>query len=532
VKTILQTTAFPHDLDPYFSSGTAQTDNGGHIAIRVVSDNSRNTSTGSHDSNSWSISYTGPGHLTNVTFNPQATPQTGGNPTGGNFNGFTPADYLDTTKYRYTPGMVFTSAFSFGNESVGLTVGDVTPSRSNPAPFPSNPSPGNPTQHEWTLSLDFPNKNFTTGKVLRFNNGRSQWQDATVPQGMTTTVLVRKGDYSADILGDGVLIPEDPTGSNVGPGMTFSGTVNDGVKNYPFTGKLTNRIGHGYSPLDGFGFINAEAAVAAPVPTATPLPNPPGVQLVNISGRLAVGTGDNVGIGGFILESATPKRVLMRGIGPSLSNNGIKDALQDPVLELHDSNGKVTINDNWRTSQEAEIKATGLAPKDDRESALIATLPAGHNTAIIRGKNNTTGVGVVEIYDLQADSGQLGNLSVRADIQTGDNVLFAGLIISAGDARRVLLRGIGPELKSHGVSDALDDTTLELHDINGTLMGSNDNWKEASNASEIKATDIAPTDDRESAILMPLGPGKYTSIVRGANNTTGVGLAEAYKLDN
>lgn len=532
VKTIFQTTAFPHDLDPYSVNGNAQTANGGSISINVTSDNNRNMGTGQNDPNAWSVAYTGPGQLTSLNFNPQATPQTAGNPTGGNFNGFTPADFLDSSKYRYTPGMVFTSTFAFGNKSVGLTAADVVATRSNPAPFPSNPNAGNPTQHTWTLNLNFPNNNFTGGKVLRFNNGRSQWQDATVPQGSTLTVLVRKGDYSADILGDGVLIPEDPQGNDVRPGMTFSGTVTDGGTTHAFAGRLKNRIGRGYSALDGFGHINAEAAVTAPIPTASPSASPPGVQLVNIAGRMLAGTANDVGIGGFIMQGAASKRVLIRGIGPSLSGRGIANSLQDPVLELHDSSGAVTTNDNWQSSQQSEIEATGIAPTDTRESAIIATLPAGNHTAIIKGADNSTGVGVIEIYDLQPTQGQLGNLSTRANIQTGDNVLIAGIIVSAGEARRVLFRGIGPQLKAQGVPTALDDTTLEVHDVNGVLLASNDNWKDASNAAEINATGIAPTIDAESAVLLSLTPGRYTAIVRGANNTTGVGLAEAYKLEN
>ena len=531
VKTIFQTTAFPHDLDPYSVNGNAQTANGGSISINVTSDNNRNVGTGQNDVNSWSVAYTGPGQLTALSFNPQATPQTGGNPTGGNFNGFTPADFLDSSKYRYTPGVVFTSTFSFGNKSVGLAAADVVATRSNPAPFPSNPSPGNTTQHTWTLNLNFPNNNFTSGKVLRFNNGRSQWQDSTVPQGMTVTALVRKGDYSADILGDGVLIPEDPQGNDVRPGMTFSGTVTDGGTTYPFAGRLKNRIGRGYSALDGFGHINAEAAVTAPIPTASPSASPPGVQLVNVAGRMLVGTANDVGIGGFIMQGAAAKRVLIRAIGPSLPGS-IANPLQDPVLELHDSSGAVTTNDNWQSSQQSEIEATGIAPTDTRESAIIATLPAGNHTAIIKGAGNSTGVGVIEIYDLQPTQGQLGNLSTRANVQTGDNALIAGIIVSAGEARRVLFRGIGPQLKAQGVPTALDDTTLEVHDVNGVLLASNDNWKDASNATEINATGIAPTIDAESAALPSLSPGRYTAIVRGANNTAGVGLAEAYKLEN
>ena len=314
--------------------------------------------------------------------------------------------------------------------------------------------------------------------------------------------------------------------------MTFSGTVTDGGKTYPFEGRLTNRIGRGYSALDGFGHINIEAAVTAPVPTATPAASPPGVQLVNIAGRLLVGTGNDVGIGGFIMKGGASKKVLLRAIGPSLSGAGVGNPLQDPVLELHENNGTVIVNDNWRSTNESEIQQTGLAPSNNNESAIIATLPPGNHTAIIKGAGNTTGVGVVEIYDLQTPVGDLGNLSVRANVQTGDNALIAGVIISAGDPRRVVFRGMGPSLKFYGVPAALDDTTLELRDVNGVVIGSNDNWKDASNASDISASGLAPNVDSESAILTTLGPGKYTAIVRGANNTTGVGLAEVYKLDN
>lgn len=265
VKTIMQLTAFPHDLDPYSVTGIATAANGGTVNINVVSDNSANTNTGANDPNSWRVSYSGPGFLKSLNFNPEGTPQTGGNPTGGNFNGFTPADFLDSTKYKFTPGMVFESAFSFGKLDGGLTPADVTHARSNPAPPPSNPSPGNPTADEWTLNLTFPNNNFTAGKVLRFNVGRLEQQDAATPQGMTMPdpLFGQPNTYSADILGSGVFIPEDPTGSGVQPGMSFNGIISNGTTDFPFSGRLKNKIGRGYSALDGFGFINAEAATAA-----------------------------------------------------------------------------------------------------------------------------------------------------------------------------------------------------------------------------------------------------------------------------
>jgi hypothetical protein len=587
VRQTLRGSAFPHDLDPFFVTGTANLPNGGSVVINVLSDNSRNTGTGANNPNSWSVAYTGPGQLTSLSFNPEATAATGGNPTGGNFNGSTPADFLKTSKYKYTPGMVFTSTFLFGNNSIGLASADVNHTRSNPAPFPSNLSGSNPTQHEWTLGLSFPNNNFTEGKVLRFNVGRAQQQDASVPQGQTSTYTVRKGDYSADILGNGILIPEDPNGTITGLGITFNGTVVDGTNNYAFSGRLVNNVGAGYSVLDGYGFINAEAAITGtsstlptptptplptstptptpvptptptptPIPTSTPtptptptltptptiaptpVPTPTTVRLVNISGRLLAQGGDNVGIAGFIVQGSGLKRIIVRGLGPSLNSNGqpISGALQDPTLELHASDGTlIAMNDNWQDSQETEIEQSGLAPADARESAIIATLPSGTYTAIIQGVGATTGVSLAEVYDLDSlGIDELGNLSVRADVGADDNVLINGVILSGGDTHRLLFRGIGPSLSADGspVAGRLLDPALEVYDDNGTLLESNDNWPDASNAAEIQSTGLAPSDNQESAILLQLAAGSYTSIVRGTNRSTGIGLAEVYNLAN
>jgi hypothetical protein len=269
VKTILQMTAFPHDLDPFFSSGSATAGNGGTVSITFSSDNSHNTGTGVNDPNAFTVSYSGPGRVASLSFNPEATPQTGGNPTGGNFNGNPtgnmPSDFLVSANYDSTPGMVWTSTYLFGTSS-GLVAGDVVHTRSNPAPFPANPSPGNPTAHQWTLNFTFPNNNFTNGKFFRFNNERLMWQDATTPQGQTVPVLFRNGDYQADSLGDGVLLPEYADTPVIKPGMTFSGTIVDGATTYPFSGRMTNKIGKGYSAQDGFGFINLEAATTATLP--------------------------------------------------------------------------------------------------------------------------------------------------------------------------------------------------------------------------------------------------------------------------
>jgi len=243
-----------------------------------------------------------------------------------------------------------------------------------------------------------------------------------------------------------------------------------------------------------------------------------------------------VGIGGFIISGSGTKRIMARAISPSLKVNGnpLPERLQDPYLELHDSNGGAPLtNDNWRSTQEAEIQQTGLAPTDDRESAIVKRLPAGNYTAIIRGADGGSGIGLIELYDLSAnDPGELGNLSVRGEVKTDDNVLFDGVILRGGTPKRVVFRALGPSLMAKGVPESLQDPTLEVHDGNGALLRSNDNWKDAPNMTEIEASGLAPTDDHESAILLTLPSGSYTSIVRGVNRTTGIALAEAYKLSN
>ena len=254
--------------------------------------------------------------------------------------------------------------------------------------------------------------------------------------------------------------------------------------------------------------------------------------VVNISTRLAVGTGDNVLIGGFIITGNAPKKVLIRGIGPSLPVAG---ALQDTTLDLYDSSGLLGSNDDWRDSQEQEIIATTIPPTDNRESAIVAVLDPGAYTAILSGKNNCTGVGLVEVYDLGTASfdvssqAQLVNISTRGLVQTGDNVMIGGFIVSGSDPVNVLVRAIGPELTAKGVAGALQDTTLDLYDGNGALLASNDDW-ESDQKQEIIDTTVPPTDPRESAIVRTLANGAYTAIVQGKNGTTGVGLVEVYVL--
>lgn len=324
------------------------------------------------------------------------------------------------------------------------------------------------------------------------------------------------------------------------PGGSATPTATPGASATPTAtpgGSATPTVTPGGSatPTATPGASATPTPTATPGSSATPSPTPANVSLVNISGRIVVQSGDSVGIGGFIVGGDGTKRIIARALGPSLNVNGtpVSGRLQDPVLELHDSNGNVLTNDNWRDSQEAEIQDTGLAPSDDHEAAIVKRVPAGNYTAIIRSADGTPGIGLIELYDLsENEPGELGNLSVRALVQTDDNVLIDGVILQGGNAKNVLFRALGPELHDRGVQGEIQDPLLELHDANGNMLATNDNWKDAPNASDIQASGLAPTDDHESAILMSLNAGNYTSVVRGVNNTTGVALNEVFKLDS
>ena len=275
------------------------------------------------------------------------------------------------------------------------------------------------------------------------------------------------------------------------------------------------------------------------------------ITLANISTRSFVQTGDNVMIGGFIVHGSEPKRVIIRAIGPELTQYGVPNVLANPTLELHNRTGAlIASNDNWwhtiiggiiTSDQRGDIRNSGYVPGDGKESAIIAELPAGNYTAIVRSVNDTMGVALVEVYDLSPDSNSiLANVSARSFVQTGDNVMIGGFIVQGTAPKRVILRAIGPELSAppFNILNALANPTLELHDHTGALIASNDNWQHTiiggiittSQVHDITNSGYAPGDGRESAIIAELAPGNYTAIVRGVNNTTGVGLVEVYDL--
>lgn len=274
------------------------------------------------------------------------------------------------------------------------------------------------------------------------------------------------------------------------------------------------------------------SATAAPSPT--PLPSP--AHPVNISTRSRVEPGDHALIGGFIITGNKPKKVVLRGLGPSLSNFSLEDVLADPTLVLNASTGaSIFQNDNWQddSAQASELSAMGLALHDSRESGIVVTLQPGAYTAILAGKDQDAGVGLVEIYD--ADSGtasQLANISTRGFVRTGDQVMVGGFILGNGGANAtVALRGIGPSLVQFGLSSVLADPILELRDSNGALLITNDNWEDdVISAEQLSAHGLAPSHSLESGIFAMLPPGAFTAILSGKGGGVGIGLVEIYRV--
>ena len=263
---------------------------------------------------------------------------------------------------------------------------------------------------------------------------------------------------------------------------------------------------------------------------------------LNFSTRMKTGTGDDALIGGFMIGGNGTKKIAIRAIGPSMNASGghSLSTLADPALELYDRNGSVIgRNDNWRISQRggvvtsdqaAEIAALGLAPADDAESALIAVLDPGDYTAVVRGRSGASGTALVELYDLESDGHAfLSNISTRGLVETGDDILISGAILGGNDLSEVVVRAIGPSLRKSGLSDVLENPVLELHNSNGELVMTNDDWQDTQ-PRELAASGLAPEDPKEAALLAVLSPGLYTAIVRGAQNAVGIALVEMFVM--
>jgi hypothetical protein len=254
-------------------------------------------------------------------------------------------------------------------------------------------------------------------------------------------------------------------------------------------------------------------------------------QPLNFSTRGKVGTGENVLISGFIITGSSAKKVIVRAAGPSLTQQGVAGALSDSTLALYNSAGALLAsNDNWRDSQQAEIIATSLQPSNNLESAIVRTLSPGTYTAVMNGKNGATGIGLVEIYDLQTASSTLGNVSTRGFVGTGDDVLISGIIVGNGSNPTMVARALGPSLAGAGIQNPLADPVLELHDGNGALIAENNSWADTQ-PELIQATGLAPQDSRDAAIMISPAPGTYTMVLRGRSDTTGVALVEVFQIN-
>jgi hypothetical protein len=257
-------------------------------------------------------------------------------------------------------------------------------------------------------------------------------------------------------------------------------------------------------------------------------------RLVQLSTRMQVGTGDNALIGGFIMRGPSPKRLMIRGIGPSTNLAG---ALADPILELHDGTGAtIASNDNWGdAANKQDMIDIGLAPTSPNESGILLDVPSdpanASYTAIVRGVNNTTGIGLVEVYDLDSGPGStLLNISTRGQVGVDPNALIGGFFVGGTDSKQILVRAIGPSLAAANVVNPLADPTLEFFNGQGTMVDSNDDWMTSPQKAQIQASGLAPTDAKESAVLQTLAAGQYTAVVRGANSGMGVGSVEIYQL--
>ncbi len=265
----------------------------------------------------------------------------------------------------------------------------------------------------------------------------------------------------------------------------------------------------------------------------------PPSQSQNISTRGLVGLGDDVLIGGIIITGTDTKQVVLRAIGPSLAISNVDGVLADPTLELYDSTGAlVAMNDNWMDNSAEDqtiLSSNDLDPTDDAESALVANLDPGAYTAIVRGVDETTGVALVEAYDLDNSTtdSKLANISTRGLIGTADSVMIGGFILSGGGGglAQVIVRGIGPSLADDGVSDALADPVISLLNENGDTLATNDNWMDDPNMDTVVTSGLAPTDPNESALYAVLPLGAYTVTMQGVNAETGVGLVEVYNID-
>jgi phospholipase/lecithinase/hemolysin len=253
----------------------------------------------------------------------------------------------------------------------------------------------------------------------------------------------------------------------------------------------------------------------------------------NVSTRLAIASDDEALIGGFTISGPIAKKVVIRAVGIDLDKSGTSHAIPDAMLRIVDDRGvTMAANDEWRSGQEQEIVDMNLAPSSDHDAAIIITLPPGSYTAVAGAKENQVGVAVIEVYDMDGSgsSSTLQNISTRGLVGSGSGVMIGGFILRGNSVGNVVMRAIGPTLISYGITTPLLDPILELYNADGVAITANDDWR-TGQQDEIERQGLAPANDREAAISVSLNPGRYTAVVRGAGDTTGVAVFEAYHVE-
>jgi uncharacterized repeat protein (TIGR01451 family) len=380
-----------------------------------------------------------------------------------------------------------------------------------------------------------------TGTITFFAYGPDDASCGTVPVFTSGVNVTGDGQYNS-----GTFVPTAPgtyrfVASYSGDGNNKGATTpcNDPNESVVVTGPTPTPTATATATATATPTATATATATAtptttPTATATATPTATPSQAVNLSTRTRVETGEKVMIGGFIITGNIPKSVVLRGLGPSLSRFGLTDLLLDPVIELHGASGNLIFrNDNWKDTQEAQITATGLQPTDDRESAIVTTLPPAAYTVVLTGKNGAIGIGTVEVYDNnQAIDSQLANISTRGVVQATDRVMIGGFTLGgSNNPTRIALRGLGPSLAQSGLSNVLADPTLELRDEHGSLLIANDDWQsDPVSAGQLTANGLALPNPKEAGIFTLLPGGQFTAILVGKNGGVGIGLVEVYNL--
>jgi len=283
--------------------------------------------------------------------------------------------------------------------------------------------------------------------------------------------------------------------------------------------------------------LYGEVRFKSTIPPST-LTEPSGVapsrwpRPANLSTRLSIGTGENVGIAGFVISGSASKTVAIRAIGPSLTSYGVADALANPVVTLvRSSDGAViATNDSWQADPNAaQLSASGFAPSNPAEAAVLVNLEPGPYTAIVSGANGATGVALVEVYEVDRPEVPLINISTRGQVLDGNGVMIGGFVIGGDFPQTVVIRALGPSLAKSGIAHPLENPRLTLVRMSDqSVVAENDDWGAAQNAAWISSAGLAPSDANEAAIVATLDPGAYTAIVRGADGQTGVAIVEAY----